>query len=112
MSWRVTLGLAFLAAQLVYRWPFTWAPFHEHAVYRLSMKVAGRTIGTKALLDQFRLPTWHFSPARDENWETNDLRDVVEVITRSHPAQPVTIEGTRNGAPFRIVVPGAGERAQ
>lgn len=105
MSWRVALGLGFFAAQLAYRWPATWAPFHEHAVYRLSMATDGGTLGTRALLERHRLPTWHWSAARDENWETNDLRFVVDVLERSRPPAPITIEGTRNGAPFRLTIP-------
>jgi hypothetical protein len=95
MSWRIALGLGFFAAQLVYLWPSTWAPFHEHAVYRLSVN----GLNTKDSLAHYRLPAFHYSPERDENWETNDLRFVVRIIEASPPAT-VHLEGTVNGTPF------------
>lgn len=111
MSWRVALGLAFFAAQLAWLWPSTWAPFHEHAVYRLAMDVDGGTLGTKALLERFHLSTWHYAAARDENWETNRLDAVVDLIERARPPAPVRVEGSVNGRPFvRVIDPRAGGR--
>jgi len=95
MSWRLALGVGFFVAQLASLWPSTWAPFHEHAVYRLSVN----GLNTKDSLAHYRLSSFHYSPERDENWETNDLRFVLRVIEASPPAT-VHLEGTLNGTPF------------
>lgn len=102
--WRLALAVAFLAVPLAWRGPpSAWAPFHEHAVYRLSVDVAGQHLDTKAALARYHLATWHFSAARDENWETNDLRFVTDVITAAEAKTEgplrVVLEATVNGEP-------------
>lgn len=102
--WRLLAAAAFLLAQLVWRGPPSpWAPFHEHAVYRLSVEVDGRRLDTKAALARYHLPRWHFSEARDENWETNDLRFVTGTITAAEANTPrpvrVVLEARVNGEP-------------
>lgn len=81
---RAGLGLAFLLAQaawvLTEQRPRLWAPFHEHAVYSLSVQAEGRALSTAQALERYRLPAWHASKVRDEAWETNDLQHVKDVI--------------------------------
>lgn len=108
MSWRVAAGLVFFAAQAAYLWPSTWAPFHEHAVYRLRTELGGRVLDTAESLEHFHLSKVHFSAERDENWETNSLDFVVRVIESAPPGARVELTGTRDGVPFsRVVQSGA-----
>lgn len=105
------LGAALLLGQLAWRGPASpWTPFHEHAVYRLEVEVDGARLTGRAALARYRLPAWHFSDARQENWETNDLAHVQRVITETEaraarPAQRVVLEARRNGErlpPWRL----------
>ena len=71
------LGLVLLAVQV--GWvrsgarPALWAPFHHHAVFSVSVDVAGTHLGTREALARYGLPSWHYAAAREESWETNDL---------------------------------------
>lgn len=103
--------MALLLGQLLWRGPpDLWAPFHEHASYRLEVHLGGERLTGREALARYRLPTWHFAPGRDENWETNDLEHVKRVIcaTEARAARPaalVVLEARRNGerlAPWRL----------
>jgi hypothetical protein len=103
---RLVVGVALLLAQV--GWlasgarPRAWAPFHEHAVYTLSVRTEeGDTLDTKASLERYQLPTWHVSVARNEAWETNDLERVKDVIvdfesTAAAPAREVVLRARVN----------------
>lgn len=95
---RAALGVGFLLAQVAWvataQRPRLWAPFHEHAVYSVSVQTAGGALDTRQALERYRLPTWHASRVRDEAWETNDLQHVKDVIA-AHEAEtegPVVVE--------------------
>ncbi len=107
--WRLALGCAALAGQVAWVLagvaPRAWAPFHEHAVYRLTVEIEGRQLATKEALERYRLPAWHFAAERDENWETNDLRFVTDVITaaeaKAESPVRVQLDARVNGEPRR-----------
>lgn len=104
---RLAIGLALLLAQVAWlvsgARPRAWAPFHEHAVYTLSVLTKeGDTLDTKASLERYRLPTWHVSAERNEAWETNDLERVKDVIvdfeaTTAAPAEWLLLRARVNG---------------
>ncbi len=98
MNWRLALGLTLLLGQLAWRGrPALWAPFHQHAVYSLSVDVAGQHLDTAAALERYHLPKWHSAPSRDENWETNDLQFVKDVIRAAETTGTVELRARING---------------
>lgn len=103
VSWRVALGVALLLAQL--GWvlgggrPALWAPFHEHAVFRLHVRLDGRELTTRESLERYGLSTWHVSDARDEAWETNDLDFVKAAVVARETEGEVELTAVVNGEP-------------
>lgn len=92
---RVAIGVLLLFAQVAWviaeKRPAMWAPFHEHAVYSLKVRVEGRELDTLQSLERYRLPRWHASAARDEAWETNSLQFVKDAIEASESG-PASVE--------------------
>ena len=107
VTWRVAVAAAVLFAQVAWvvagARPSLWAPFHEHAVYTLHVRVAGQVLNTRQSLERYHLGAFHASPERDENWETNDLGFVTARIeaVESARGEPVAVElrATVNGKP-------------
>ncbi len=103
--WRALVGGALLVGQIAWVLaglrPRVWAPFHEHAVYQLAVERDGHRLSTRESLERYQLSTWHFNAERDENWETNSLEFVKDVIRRqeANGAGPLTVElkATVNG---------------
>jgi hypothetical protein len=94
----VGVGIALLLAQLAWvvtgQRPRLWAPFHEHAVYSLRVRLADRELGTEESLQRFGLSTWHVRG--DEAWETNDLDFVKHAASREREGT-VELQATVNG---------------
>lgn len=98
MKWRLTAGVVVLLAQVAWvltgQRPSLWAPFHEHAVYTIEVRTGGQVLNTRQSLDRYQLSAVHYSPERDENWETNDLGFVIARIEAVEAGQrePAEVE--------------------
>ena len=72
----------------------TWAPFHEHATYRIDARLNGETLDAEGIRARYHLYGPHYDASRGLDWQTNRIEHVFEVITRveARAAERATVE--------------------
>lgn len=80
-----------------------WAPFHEPATYRISVRIEDRELSQNQITRRYGLPGIHRKPGSPEDWQLNDIRNVLDLIqayestTGRRDRAEVRVEYRRNG---------------
>jgi hypothetical protein len=80
-----------------------WAPFHEPASYRIQVRIDGRELPDDLVARRYGLPRIHRRSGTSEDWQLNDIRNVLDVIeayestTGRRDRAQVRVDFRRNG---------------
>ncbi len=91
-------GLRFLA----------WAPFHEPASCRIQVVIDGRELAEELVARRYGLPRIHRRSRSPDDWQLNDIRNVLDVIEAYESAAgrrdraEVRVEFRRNGGKSEV----------
>ena len=87
---------------------FAWAPFHEPARCHIQVELDGRMLDADLVARRYGLPRFHRKPGSPEDWQLNDIRNVLEVIEAyestagRHDRAQVLVEIRRTGKPLEV----------
>lgn len=59
---------------------FAWAPFHEPARCHIRVLIGGRELNDDLVARRYGLPRIHRRSGSAEDWQLNDIRNVLEVV--------------------------------
>ena len=76
---------------------FAWTPFHEPATCRIQVLIDGRELQDDLVTRRYGLPRVHRKPGSPDDWQLNDIRNVLEVV-EAYESTP----GRRDRAEVRV----------
>jgi len=57
-----------------------WAPFHEPAACQIQVLIEGHELNDELVARRYGLPQIHRKPGSAEDWQLNDIRNLIEVV--------------------------------